>query len=395
MSIRKLREACFRWTRCELYHTLNRYMKAKKVLKKESSMAKIMGNSPTLKKFMVGDVVEGSIVAIRENEILLDIGAKSEGVITREEFGEFKASLADLKPGDTLVAQVIQSESEQGYTVLSLKRAERERKWRDIEKMYSQGIDGEAQVIEYNKGGLLVEFMGMRGFVPLSHLDRVHFTNDVAKFAHGSEAEIRESLKVLSGKLLKIRVIEYDKEKNRLILSEKKALEHYSEEARTKRLGEVKEGDTVEGVVTGVMAFGVFVDLDGIEGLVHISEIAWEKVSNPSVYYTVGSKVTVKVMGVDKGSKRLALSIKRLTTNPWEGINNRFKVGQKVKGVVSKIVPFGAFINVEKGLDGLLHISQATGPLQVGQEVEARIIGIEPENQKLSLSLKEEQPAQV
>ncbi|PIS21960.1 30S ribosomal protein S1 [candidate division WWE3 bacterium CG08_land_8_20_14_0_20_41_10] len=395
MSIRKLREACFRWTRCELYHTLNRYMKAKKVLKKESSMAKLMGNSPTLKKFMVGDVVEGSIVAIRENEILLDIGAKSEGVITREEFGEFKASLADLKPGDTLVAQVIQSESEQGYTVLSLKRAERERKWRDIEKMYSQGIDGEAQVIEYNKGGLLVEFMGMRGFVPLSHLDRVHFTNDVAKFAHGSEAEIRESLKVLSGKLLKIRVIEYDKEKNRLILSEKKALEHYSEEARTKRLGEVKEGDTVEGVVTGVMAFGVFVDLDGIEGLVHISEIAWEKVSNPSVYYTVGSKVTVKVMGVDKGSKRLALSIKRLTTNPWEGINNRFKVGQKVKGVVSKIVPFGAFINVEKGLDGLLHISQATGPLQVGQEVEARIIGIEPENQKLSLSLKEEQPAQV
>ena len=379
----------------ELYHTLNKYMKAKKVLKKESSMAKLIGNSPMLRKFMVGDVVEGSIVAVRADEILLDIGAKSEGVITREEFGEFKATLADLKPGDTLVAQVIQSESEQGYTVLSLKRAERERKWRDIEKMYSEAIDGEAQVIEYNKGGLLVEFMGMRGFVPLSHLDRVHFTNDVAKFAHGSEAEIRESLKVLSGKLLKIRVIEYDKEKNRLILSEKKALEHYSEEARTKRLGEVKEGDTVEGIVTGVMPFGVFVDLDGIEGLVHISEIAWEKVSNPSVYYSVGSKVTVKVLGVDEGSKRLALSIKRLTDNPWEGIEKRLKVGQKITGVVSKIVPFGAFINVEKGLDGLLHISQATGPLQIGQEVEARIIGIEPENQKLSLSLKEEQPAQV
>lgn len=375
----------------KLYHTLNKYMKAKKVLKKESSMAKLLGNSPMLRKFMVGDVVEGSIVAVRADEILLDIGAKSEGVITREEFGEFKATLSDLKPGDTLVAQVIQSESEQGYTVLSLKRAERERKWRDIEKMYSEAIDGEAQVIEYNKGGLLVEFMGMRGFVPLSHLDRVHFTNDVAKFAHGSEAEIRESLKVLSGKLLKIRVIEYDKEKNRLILSEKKALEHYSEEARTKRLGEVKEGDTVQGVVTGVMPFGIFVDLDGIEGLVHISEIAWEKVSNPSVYYSVGSKVTVKVMGVDETSKRLALSIKRLSVNPWEGIDERFKVGQKIKGVVSKIVPFGAFINVEKGLDGLLHISQATGPLQIGQEVEARIIGIEPENQKLSLSLKEEQ----
>jgi small subunit ribosomal protein S1 len=365
-------------------------MKAKKVLKKESSMAQLMGNSPALRKFMVGDVVEGFVVAVRDDEILLDIGAKSEGVITREEFGEFKSGLTDLKPGDTLMAQVIQSESEQGYTVLSLKRAERERKWRDIEKMYSESIDGEARVIEYNKGGLLVDFMGMRGFVPLSHLDRVHFTDDVAKFAHGSEAEIRESLKILSGKVLKIRVIEYDKEKNRLILSEKKALEHYSEEARTKRLGQVKEGDTAEGIVTGVMPFGVFVDLDGIEGLVHISEIAWEKVSNPSVYYSVGSKVTVKVMGVDESSKRLALSVKRLSDNPWEGIEERFKVGQKVKGVVSKIVPFGAFINVEKGLDGLLHISQANGPLQVGDEVEAKIIGIEPESQKLSLSLKAE-----
>jgi len=348
-----------------------------------------------VRKFVVGDVVEGFVVAVRADEILLDVGAKSEGIITREEFGEFRANLGDLKPGDTLMAQVIQSESAQGYTVLSLKRAERERKWRDIEKMYTDAIDGEAKVLEYNKGGLLVDFMGMRGFVPLSHLDRVHFTDDVAKFAHGSELEIRESLKVLSGKVLKIRVIEFDKEKNRLILSEKKALEHYSEEARTKRLSQVKAGDVAEGVVTGVMPFGVFVDLDGIEGLVHISEIAWEKVANPSVYYSVGAKVTVKVLGVDEASKRLALSIKRLTDNPWEGIQERFKVGQKVKGAVSKIVPFGAFINVEKGLDGLLHISQATGPLQVGDVVEARIISVEPENQKLSLSLREESQPQT
>jgi small subunit ribosomal protein S1 len=370
-------------------------MKARKVLKKESSMAQLVSSSPMVRKFVVGDVVEGFVVAVRADEILLDVGAKSEGIITREEFGEFRANLGDLKPGDTLMAQVIQSESAQGYTVLSLKRAERERKWRDIEKMYTDAIDGEAKVLEYNKGGLLVDFMGMRGFVPLSHLDRVHFTDDVAKFAHGSELEIRESLKVLSGKVLKIRVIEFDKEKNRLILSEKKALEHYSEEARTKRLSQVKAGDVAEGVVTGVMPFGVFVDLDGIEGLVHISEIAWEKVANPSVYYSVGAKVTVKVLGVDEASKRLALSIKRLTDNPWEGIQERFKVGQKVKGAVSKIVPFGAFINVEKGLDGLLHISQATGPLQVGDVVEARIISVEPENQKLSLSLREESQPQT
>lgn len=363
-------------------------MKAKKVHNKQSSMNDLMSGSLSLKKFSVGDVVEGYVVAVRENEILLDIGAKSEGVITREEFGDLKATLVDLKPGDTLMAQVIQSESDQGYTVLSLKRAEKERKWRDIEQMYTSGINSEARVLEYNKGGLLADFMGMRGFIPLSHLDRVHFTDDMSKFAHGSEAEIKASLMVLAGKVLKVRVIEFDKEKNRLVLSEKKALEHYSEEARAKRLEQVKMGDVVEGVVTGVMPFGIFVDLDGIEGLVHISEIAWEKVANPAIYYSVGSSVKVKVMGVDDASKKLALSIKRLTENPWEGLQDKFKVGDKVKGTVSKIVPFGAFINVGKGLDGLLHISQAIGPLQVGEEVEATIIGVDSINQRLSLSLK-------
>lgn len=366
-------------------------MKAKKVYKKDSSMTGLMTGNLVLKKYMIGDVVEGYVVAVRDEEILLDIGAKSEGIIPREEFGDFKASLDAVKPGDTLMAQVIQSESEQGYTVLSLKRAERERKWRDIEQMYQSGINSEARVLEYNKGGLLADFMGMRGFIPLSHLDRVHFTDDVSKFAHGSEAEIKESLQVLSGKVLKVKVIEFDKEKNRLVLSEKKALEHYSEEARAKRLEQVTPGDVVEGVVTGVMPFGIFVDLDGIEGLVHISEIAWEKVANPSVYYSVGAKIQVKVMGVDETSKKLALSVKRLTENPWENIEGKYKVGQKVKGTVSKIVPFGAFINVSRGLDGLLHVSQTNGPLNVGDEVEAHIIGVDAENQKLSLSLKEEQ----
>ena len=351
-------------------------------------MNDLMSGNLSLKKFFVGDVVEGYVVAVRENEILLDIGAKSEGVITREEFGDLKATLAELKPGDTLIAQVIQSESDQGYTVLSLKRAEKERKWRDIEQMYTSGINSEARVLEYNKGGLLADFMGMRGFIPLSHLDRVHFTDDMSKFAHGSEAEIKASLQILAGKVLKVKVIEFDKEKNRLVLSEKKALEHYSEEARAKRLEQVKMGDVVEGIVTGVMPFGIFVDLDGIEGLVHISEIAWEKVANPAVYYSVGSNVKVKVMGVDDASKKLALSIKRLTENPWEGLQDKFKVGDKVKGTVSKIVPFVAFINVCRGLDGLLHISQANGPLQVGEEVDATIIAVDAVNQRLSLSLK-------
>ena len=367
----------------------NIYMRAKQVNKPNSSMATLVTGNLPLRKYSVGDIAEGYVISVTDNEILLDIGAKSEGVITREEFGDLKSNLPNIKAGDMLIAQVIQSESDQGYTVLSLKRAERERKWRDIEHLYNANITSEARVLEYNKGGLLADFMGMRGFIPLSHLDRVHFTEDLTKYAHGSEAEIKESLRSLAGKVLKIRVIEFDKEKNRLVLSEKKALEHYSEEARQKRLEQVKEGDIAEGVVTGVMPFGVFVDLNGIEGLVHISEMAWEKVSNPSFYYTVGSPIKVKVMGVDDTSKKLALSVKRLTENPWEGVDKRLKAGQKVKGIVSKIVPFGAFISVEKGLDGLLHISQTNGPLKVGDEVEATILSIDSESQKLSLSLKE------
>ncbi len=364
-------------------------MKARKVYKKDSSMETLFPKGASIRRYSVGDVIEGYVVAFTPSEILLDIGAKSEGIIPREEFGDFKNNLENLKVGDILVAQVIQVESDHGYTVLSLKRAERERKWKDVERIFQDNITCETRVIEYNKGGLLTDFMGLRGFVPLSHLDRVHFTEDFAKYAHGSEAEIKESLQFLSGKVLKVKVIEYDKEKNRLVLSEKKALEHYSEEARTKRLGQVKIGDVLDGIVTGVMPFGIFVDLEGIEGLVHISEIAWEKVSNPSLYYSVGMQIKVKVIGVDNESKKLALSIKRLTENPWEDIDKRYQVGQKVKGVVSKIVPFGAFVTLEKGLEALLHISQTNGPLKVGQEVEAKIIALDPEGQKLSLSLKD------
>lgn len=293
-------------------------MKARKINNQNSQMAKYFNDTLSVRQFNLGDIIEGYVIKISDNEILLDVGAKSEGVISREEFGVYKDQLTSLKPGDLLVAQVIQSESDQGYVVLSLKRAEKERKWREVENMYSTGKTGETRVIEYNKGGLLVDFLGLRGFIPLSHLDRVHFTEDVGKFSHGSDTELKESLKVLSGKFLKIKVIEFDKEKNRLVLSEKKALEHYSEDARRGRLSQIKPGDISDGVITGVMPFGVFIDLDGIEGLVHISEIAWEKVENPATYFSVGQTVKVKVMGIDETSGKLALSVKRLSENPKE-----------------------------------------------------------------------------
>ena len=346
------------------------------------------GEKLQIKQFKQGEVVDGVVVSVSTKEILLDVGAKSEGIIANDEIGDDEYA-RNLQPGDKVLAYVMQAENDQGYIVLSFRRAQKDRAWIDAEKAFKDGSVLEVIVLEYNKGGLLVDCMGLRGFVPLSHLDRVHFTEDVAKFASGSEAELKESLSVLAGKKLNVKVIEIDREKNRLVLSEKDAISKYSNEIREEKYTNVKNGDILSGVVTGVMPFGLFVDMDGIEGLVHISEIAWEKVSHPGNYYTVGAPVEVKVIGKDEESRKLALSVKQLMANPWETAAEKYPVGTVIKGKVSKIVPFGAFVNLEKGLDGLIHVSEATGPLSEGEAVEAIVTNVEAENQKLALSVRQ------
>lgn len=364
--------------------------KAKKIQKKESAMSKYLTDKDLqIKQLRVGDMIEGVVVSASHKEILVDVGAKSEGIITGLELSEADKSYKSVQPGDKISAKISQIENAQGYIVLSLKKAEKDKKWQDAEEAFDGALVIDATVIEYNKGGLLCDSLGLRGFIPLSHLDRVHFANDVAKFAAGSEAELKESLKILSGKTLRVKVIELDKEKNRFVLSEKDALTTYSEESRKKRLSEIEIGSTVEGIVTGIMPFGVFVDLDGVEGLVHISEIAWEKVSHPSNYFKVGQKIKVMVLGVDDASNKLALSVKKLIPNPWETVEEKYPVGTKVKGIVSKIVPFGAFVTLEKGLDGLIHISEAESPLEEGDKVSAIVIQVDGANQKLALSTRD------
>lgn len=363
--------------------------KAKNVHKEDSIMSKLLTDHDiNIKQFQFGDLIEGIVVSAGSNEILVDVGAKSEGIISGEEMVDTDRSYKNLKPGDNVLAMVVQSENDQGYLVLSLKRAEKDRKWSHVEEAYESGAVIEVTVLEYTKGGLLVDCLGMRGFVPLSHLDRVHFAEDLSNTASGNETELKESLQVLAGKTLKVKVIEHDRAKNRLVLSEKEAAATYSEEAREEKLSQITQGDVLEGIVTGVMPFGLFVDLNGVEGLVHISEIAWEKVSNPADYYSVGSPIEVKVLGIDERSKKLALSVKQLIANPWEGVEERYPEGTRVKGTVSKIVPFGAFVNLEKGLDGLIHVSEAANPLQVGEDVEAIVTNVDGSKQKLALSTR-------
>ena len=362
--------------------------KAKDIQKESPVMQKLIQDAAVdVKIFKPGDVVEGVVISTNHSAVLLDVGAKSEGIITTDEFSGAD-EVRRLSPGDALLAIVVQAENDQGYLVLSLKRAEKERRWRDVELAYKQGVVVDVSIVEYNKGGLLVDYLGLRGFVPLSHLDRVHFADNAGKFATGNEAELKESLKVLSGKVLKVKIIEFDKEKNRLVFSEKDAAFAYSPQAKEEKLAKVVVGSTLEGIVTGIMPFGIFVDLDGIEGLVHISEIAWEKVNRPGDYYSVGMPIKVKVLGVDERERKLALSVKQLANNPWEGVEGRYPVGAKVKGKVSKVVPFGAFVTLEKGFDGLIHISEAAGPLEEGQVVEAVVTNVDAQNQKLALSMR-------
>ena len=369
---------------------MSKVSKASKIKRESTLMDKLLADKAIkLKEFKPGDLVDGTVVSVTKGEVLIDIGAKSEGIISGTELSDADGVRKEVTVGEHIFAKVLQAENDQGYIVLSIKKAEKERKWKDAEDAYRDGTVIEAEILEYNKGGLLCDCGGLRGFIPLSHLDRVHFANDVAKFAAGSEAELKESLKVLSGKVLKVKVIELDPEKNRFVLSEKDALVNYSADVREGKLSEIKIGDISEGIVTGIMPFGVFVDLDGVEGLVHISEIAWEKVNHPSNYFSVGQTVRVMVLGIDEGTKKLALSVKRLIPNPWETVEEKYPVGTKVGGKVSKIVPYGAFVTLEKGLDGLIHISETEGPLEEGQEVEAVVTQVDAAKQKLALSVKQ------
>ena len=346
------------------------------------TMAELLANTGTvIKSFTRGDIVEGKVVSRRRNEILIDVGAKSEGIIDMLEIEEEPTYYKDFKVGDTVTAAVVYPENDQGYLVLSLQRAASESKWRAFEEALDSGKIFDVKVIEFNKGGLLVD-AGILGFVPISHLDRSHFEK-------GERAED------LIGRSLKVKVIEINKIANRLVFSEKEALSSMTPQQRLEILGNLKVGKKIDGVVSAILPFGLFVEVKdredrsgAVEGLVHISEISWEKVESPGTYFRVGDVVKVKVLEVDPGSNKLSLLIKALKDNPWDKVAEKYKVGDRVKGKVSKIVPFGAFIILEPGLEGLIHVSETVGPLKVGEEVETEIITVEPDRQKLGLSIR-------
>ncbi len=312
--------------------------------KNSNFMASLSAEEYTYKRPKYGDIVSGVVVRAAPHEVLVDIGTKSEAIIAPREVEELAREGKRPQLGDEILAFVIKSEDQEGLTVLSVARAQEERDWRDAEASQKADQIIEAQVAGYNKGGLIVRVGKIRGFVPASQLE-------IAARGRGDRELTEQDLAAQTGKKLKLKIIEIDRARNRLILSERAAMREVRRDAKARLLEEIQEGDIRTGTVTSVADFGVFVDLGGLDGLIHVSELSWSKVGHPSELVKPGDTVQVQVLGIDRNKNRIGLSLKRLTPEPWTTIEQRYQVGQLVNGTITKLASFGAFARVDDGIE--------------------------------------------
>lgn len=341
-----------------------------------------------------GETVEGTVASITGDEVLVDLAGRSAGVLSLREAGEDQ-----LEVGDRVHALVVQPEGPQGHAVLSLRRARHDRRWRELTERRERGDILEAPVVEVNRGGVVVD-VGLRGFVPLSQLASVGAI-DRAPEDHSAPPPVPPALKALLGRSLSLKVIEVDPERDRLILSEKAAVQELRRQRKAKAASELKVGDVLEGTVTHTTGFGLFVDVGVADGLVHRSEVTWDKSVNPTTVHAVGDQVRVLVTGVDPERNRISLSIKQLAEDPWAQTATRFPVGTDADAVITRLMPFGAFARIADGLEGLVHVSeladervaQPADVVKVGDTVRVRVVGVDNERRRLSLSIRQASPA--
>jgi len=329
-----------------------------------------------------GEVVDGTILSVRKHEVLVDLGPLGVGLVPRREIGFGRT----LNEGDPVTASVVDAELDNGYALLSLRKAAKDRGWDEVQRIVDAGEVVEVAAYDANRGGLLIEYEGVRGFLPVSQLSAEHYP----RVGSNDKDEILQRLNGLVSKPISVRILDADKKANKLIFSEKEAIK----DGLAERFEKLKVGDSVKGVVTGVVDFGAFVNVEGIEGLIHISEISWERVNNPSDYVKVGDQVEAKIIAIDKD--RLSLSLKQLQEDPWLKEVDQFKVGGTVEGTVTRITPFGAFVQISPAVEALVHVSElgegeGADPEKVftlNERKEFRVLEIERENRKISLSLK-------
>jgi small subunit ribosomal protein S1 len=336
----------------------------------------------SIKNFRDGDLVEGTIVKIDRDEVLLDIGYKSEGVIPAKEL----SIRQDVDPsevvhvGEQVEALVLQKEDKEGRLILSKKRAQYERAWSRIEEIMRAGKTIEGPVIEVVKGGLILD-IGLRGFLPAS-LVELRRVRDLHPYV---------------GQLLECKIIELDRNRNNVVLSRRAFLEESQSEGRKKFLESLKKGERRKGTVSSIVNFGAFVDIGGgVDGLVHVSELSWKHVDHPSEVVSVGQEVDVEVLDVDLDRERVSLSLKATQEDPWREFERKYQTGEVINGQVTKLVPFGAFVRVAEGIEGLVHISELSTQhvespeqvLSVGQAVRVKVVDVDVMRRRISLSIK-------
>ena len=336
--------------------------------------------SDSVKQLTAGEVVHGTILSIKKHEVLIDLGPLGVGLVPRREVSMSN----NYAEGDEVTASVVEVELDNGYSLLSMRKAARDRGWDEVAAKLESGEIVAVTPYDADRGGLLAEYEGVRGFLPVSQLSAEHYP----RVGSSDKDEILQRLSTLVNKEIRVRILDADRKANKLIFSEKEAIK----EGLAERFEKLSVGDTVKGIVTGVVDFGVFMNVEGIEGLIHISEISWERVNNPSDYVKVGQTVEAKIIAIDK--ERLSLSIKQLTKDPWLDEVEQFKSGEDVEGTVTRITPFGAFVQLSPAVEALVHVSElggdGTDPEKVFTLNERKtftVLEIDKDNRKISLSL--------
>lgn len=353
---------------------------------KSSVMDELMKASGDLVIPSPGELVDGTVISIWKNKILVDLDGKATGLISGQEACDSLGTADSIQEGDRISAYILEEENEDGLVVLSLRKASQQKTWDKFIKAHEESEAITVTANEANKGGLLLNIDGIKGFIPVSQLAPLHYP----RVDGADSTQILARLQKLIGVPLLVKILTLDKEGGKLILSEKAA----EEVERQKSMGKLEVGQKLKGKISGIVNFGIFVTFEGLEGLVHISEIAWGHVKDPRDYGKLGDEVEVLVIGKD--DDKISLSMKKLVPDPWIEATKKYKVGTVIEGEVTRITPFGAFIKLDDEINGLIHVSEIAGEdmkdsnevLKVGSKVKAKIITIDPDDHRVGLSIK-------
>jgi small subunit ribosomal protein S1 len=349
-----------------------------------NSMTDIMNNSDySLKNIKVGEVVKGRIISVTENEAIVNIGYMSDAVLPKTEvIQDSETNLDDmLKRDDEINVYILDMNDGEGNVLVSKKAADTIKAWDELEQHFKNNSTFDVKLAEIVKGGIVAYVKCIRAFIPASQLS-LYYVKDLSEFV---------------GKTLSVKIIEFDRDKARLVLSRKEVEKGEQEIKKENLLKVIKPGEKIEGVVRRLTKFGAFVDLGGIDGLIHISELSWERVNDPSEVVSIGDNVEVYVLSVDKENDKISLSLKGVKSNPWNSVEEKYSMGDVIEGVVSKVLNFGAFVQLEPGIEGLIHISEISQEhiskpsdvLKMGDKVKVKILDINKEQKKISLSIKD------